>query len=101
MKPKVVLEDLKTYLSTLRVHDGRGAMEVEIRTDKQGLRLTRRRKQPLAAQAALILITDTAHNLLSWLHHWVLQDSAFAEFGTQRMVDELLCIPGRIELKGS
>jgi hypothetical protein len=88
-------------LSTLRAYDGRGAMEVEIRADKQGLNLTKRRKKRLPAQEALILMTDTAHNLLSWLHRWVLEGTSFDQFGTKRMVDELLCIPGRIELKGN
>lgn len=87
-------------LPTLRAYDGRGAMEVEIRADKQGLHLTKRRKGRLPAQEALILMTDTAHNLLSWIHHWVLEGTSFEKFGTKRMVDELLCIPGRIELKG-
>lgn len=86
-------------LATLRLHDGRGAMEVEIKADKQGLHLPKRRKHRFYAQEGLALLTDLAHNLLSWLHHWVLEDSPFADFGTKRMVDELMCIPGRIELK--
>lgn len=87
-------------LSTTRLHDGRGAMEIEIKADKQGLRIPKRRKKSLAAQEGLILLTDLAHNLFSWVHHWVLEDSPFADFGTKRMVDELMCIPGRVEIKG-
>jgi hypothetical protein len=86
-------------LTSLRLHDGRGAMEVEIKADKQGLRLPKRRKKSFQAQEGLILLTDLAHNILSWTHHWVLEGTPFADFGTQRMVDELMCIPGRIELK--
>jgi hypothetical protein len=93
------LPDLEP-LSAWRLHDGRGAVEVEIKADKQGLRLPRRRKHSFPAQEALILLTDVAHNLLSWVHHWTLEETPFDDFGTQRMVDELLTIPGRIEFKG-
>jgi hypothetical protein len=85
-------------LATFRLHDGRGAMEVEIKADKQGLRLPDRRKHRFYAQEGLALLTDLAHNLLSWTHHWVLEAGPFADFGTQRMVEELMCIPGRIEV---
>ena len=85
-------------LPTLRLHDGRGAMEVEIKADKQGLRLPKRRKKSFQAQEGLALLTDLAHNILSWTHHWILDDGPFAAFGTQRMVDELMCIPGRVEI---
>lgn len=87
-------------LSTWRLYDGRGAMEVEIRADKQGLNLPRRRKHRLGAQMLLILLTDVAHNLLSWLHAAILADGPCADFGTLRMVQDLLCIPGRLEYKG-
>ena len=88
-------------LSAWRLHDGRGAAEIEIKADKQGLRIPKRRKKSFTAQEGLILLTDLAHNILSWTHHWVLEDSPFADFGAQRMVDELVCIPGRIEMMGS
>ena len=85
-------------LATFCAHDGRGAMESGIKDDKQGLDLPKRRKYSFTAQEGLALLTDLAHNLLSWTHHWVLEDSPFDDFGTQRMVDELMCIPGRIEI---
>jgi hypothetical protein len=93
---------LSTLLSlsppaTWRVYDGRGAAEVEIRADKQGLHLPCRRKCSLTAQEALILLTDLAHNLLSWMHHWILEDTPFASFGTLRMVRDLFHIPGYVE----
>lgn len=87
-------------LPTWCCHDGRGAMEMEIKADKQGLRIPKRRKKSLAAQEGLILLTDLGHNVLSWVHHWVLEDSPFADFGTKRMVDELMHIPGRVEFMG-
>lgn len=88
-----------TPVATLRLYDGRGAMEVEIKADKQGLHLPKRRKKSFQAQEGLALLTDLAHNLLSWTHHWILEAGPFDSFGTQRMVDELLCIPGRLEIR--
>jgi hypothetical protein len=88
-------------LSAWRLYDGRGAMEVEIRADKQGLNLPKRRKQRLAAQMLLILLTDVAHNLLSWFHAATLADGPCAHFGTLRIVQDLLCIPGRLEYQGA
>lgn len=85
----------------LHVHDGRGAVEVEIKDDKQGLLVTHRRKHSWQAQIGLILLTDLAHNLMTWFHHWVLETSPFADFGTKRIVADLMCMPGRIEQDGS
>jgi hypothetical protein len=81
------------------LYNGRGAAEIEIKADKQGLRLPRRRKQAFCAQEGLILLTDLAHNLVSWMHHWILEETAFAGFGAARIVDELFHLPGRVELK--
>lgn len=87
-------------LSAWRLCDGRGAVEVEIRADKQGLKLPKRRKHRLPAQVMLVLLTDVAHNLLSWLHAATLADGPCSDFGALRMVEDLLCIPGRLEFKG-
>jgi hypothetical protein len=84
-------------LPAWRLHDGRGAIEIEIKADKQGLRVPKRHKKSFRAQEGLVLLTDLAHNILSWMHHWVLKDSLFTDFGTKRIVDELMCIPGRVE----
>ena len=88
-----------TPVATWQVYDGRGAAEIEIKADKQGLRLPKRRKQSFLAQEGLILLTDLAHNRVSWMHHWVLEETTFADFGTARIVDELFHIPGRVEMK--
>jgi hypothetical protein len=77
-------------------YDGRGAAEVEIRSDKSGLRLPQRRKHSLDAQEAWIVLTDVAHNLLAWLRPWMLTGSAFEAFGPKRLVYDLLKIPGQL-----
>jgi hypothetical protein len=99
MRHGTLLSTLRSLSPTVtwRLYDGRGAAEVEIRADKQGLHLPCRRKLSFCAQEALILVTDLAHNLLAWLHHWVLEDTPFDSFGTLRMVRDLFHIPGYVE----
>ena len=94
------------YVTTLKLHsmtqamhlyDQRGRAEVEqFRNDKQGLHLSRRRKQLLAAQHALILLTDLAHNLLADFHDLALTDTAFEGFAAKRIVRDLLTIEGNL-----
>lgn len=77
-------------------YDLRGATEVEIRSDKTGLALPHRRKKRLAAQEALILMTDLAHNITAWLRPWMFQDSLFAQYGPQRIVRDVLSVSGEV-----
>lgn len=81
-------------------YDRRGATEVEIRADKSGLALPHRRKKSLAAQEALILMTDLAHNVAAWLRPWMFQDSPFAGYGPQRIVRDVLSVPGEVIFEG-
>jgi hypothetical protein len=78
------------------LYDGRGGAEVEIRSDKSGLKLHQRRKHSLNAQEAWIVLTDVAHNLLAWLCPWMLTGSAFEAFGPKRLVYDLFNIPGQL-----
>ncbi len=99
------------YVSTLalpskahfmRYYQDRGAAEVEqFRNDKGGLFLEARRKQSFAAQKALILLTDLAHNLLATFHRQALTNSPFAAFGLKRIVRDLLEMPGNLVFAGS
>ena len=50
----------------------------------------------MLAQAALILLADLAHNLLAWFHQDLLMDTRFAGYGPQRIIQQLLCIPGEL-----
>jgi hypothetical protein len=77
-------------------YDDRGACETEIQADKGGLKLERRRKKRLAAQEALVLLTDIAHNLLAWVSQWMFPDEPLAAFGTTRMVEDVFHLPGRL-----
>ena len=77
-------------------YDDRGACETEIQADKHGLQLERRRKKHLAAQEALILLTDVAHNLLAWTTHWMFPTGPYANFGPLRFTQDILTLPGRL-----
>jgi hypothetical protein len=81
------------------VYDGRAAIEAEIKADKGGLQPHRRRKRRLAAQEALALLTDVAHNVLAWTRSWMFRDSPFADAGIYRIVKELFPIPGKVTVK--
>lgn len=89
-----------TLLEAVHYYDGRGAMEGEIKDDKHGLHLARRRKHRLPAQEALVLLNDLAHNTLAWLHPWMLTDSPFAAWGPTRIIRDLFTIPGHVVIKG-
>lgn len=82
------------------LYDGRGAIETEIKADKSGLLIPKRRKKHSAAQEALILLTDWAHNILAWSRHWMFADSRFANFGPVALVNDVLCMPGEVVMKG-
>jgi hypothetical protein len=80
-------------------YDDRGACETEIQADKGGLKMERRRKKRLAAQEALILLTDIAHNLLAWVPDWMFPGQPLAELGTIRLTEDVFNLPGRLFFK--
>jgi hypothetical protein len=80
--------------------DDRAAIEAESKAEKGGLQLHRRRKRRLAAQEALVLLTDFAHNLLAWSGYWMFRDSPCADAGIYRIVKELFPLPGKVTVHG-
>jgi hypothetical protein len=81
-------------------YNARGGAEVEqFRNDKSGLGLEARRKRSYLGQKAYILLADLAHNLLADFRWRGLQGSSFAEYGPQRIVRDLLHMPGRLVFK--
>jgi hypothetical protein len=78
-------------------YDDRGTCETEIQADKGGLSLERRRKKRLAAQEAIVLLNDVAHNLLSWVSQWMFtHDPLLGSFGSTRLVEDVFQLPGRL-----
>jgi hypothetical protein len=53
----------------------------------------------LAAQEALILLTDLAHTLLAGCRGWMFQDSPCAHAGIYQIVKELFPIPGKVMME--
>lgn len=91
------------YTSPLEIchsYDLRGAAEIEIRNDKQGLLLTHRRKRLWHAQEILILLNDLAHNFLSMFRSTALAHTPLAHFGPYRLIQEVLNIPGELIFDG-
>jgi len=81
-------------------YDARGACETEIQADKGGLQLGRRRKKRLAAQEALVLLTDLAHNLLAWTGPWMFPTGPLSGMGPTQLVEDVLAIPGHLIFDG-
>jgi hypothetical protein len=78
-----------TMAETIAHYDDRGACETEIQADKTGLRMERRRKRRLAAQEALVLLTDIVHNLLAWVPQWMFSTEPLACFGPTRLIEDV------------
>ncbi len=98
MKYSTVVCSIMTWTpSEIMAHyDDRGACETEIQVDKQGLKLERRRKKNLAAQEALVLLTDVAHNLLAWTARWMALPPPLNGFGPLRLIEDVLSMPGHL-----
>jgi hypothetical protein len=87
-------------LAALAAYDQRGgAAETQNKGDKQGLQLAHRNKHRFVAQEMLVLLAQLAHNLLVWTRNDLARaDSCFAHYGIQRMVRNVLQIPGCVQL---
>jgi hypothetical protein len=76
-----------------------GGAELQNKGDKQGLRLAHRNKHSFAAQEMLVLLAQLAHNLLIWTRNDLAHaDADFVQYGIQRMVRDVLQIPGCVQL---
>lgn len=82
------------YVSDL--YDDRARIENEIKADKGGLLLPRRRKKHLHAQEALVLLTDLAHNILAWTRRFWALEPDIGDVGIYCIVNEILTIPGKL-----
>jgi hypothetical protein len=84
----------------VQCYEARGGQKVEIKEDKLGLQLIRRRKRRWNAQTTWVIVTDMAHNLLTWTRAWMFHESRFESFGLLRLTHDVLNIPGRLEFGG-
>jgi hypothetical protein len=83
-----------------QLYDKRGgAIEIEIKEDKQGFGMVKRQKRKAEAQEMLVLLNQLAHNVLMWARNWLTEVAPqLARFGILRLVRDLLSVSGMIEL---
>jgi hypothetical protein len=75
-----------------------GAIEIEIKEDKQGFGMTKRRKKRGAAQAMVVLLNQLAHNVLVWARRWLSELAPqLSHYGVLRLVRDLLHVSGMVE----
>jgi hypothetical protein len=75
-----------------------GAIEIEIKEDKQGFGLTKRNKKRASAQQVVVILNSLAHNVLVWAREWLAAEvPKLASFGTLRLVRDVLSVSGKVE----
>jgi Transposase DDE domain group 1 len=80
------------------LYDGRGGMEVNIKGDKRGLGIEKRRKKSFHAQEAVVLLAQLSHNLLVWFMRWFLAGTKAQKLGVERLVREVMRMPGEVRV---
>ena len=78
------------------LYDDRARIENEIKADKGGLLLPRRRKKHWNAQEALVLLTALAHNILAWTRRFWATEPDIGNVGLYCIINEILTIPGKV-----
>jgi len=103
-KGKIHKDYLVTTLSELtawqiaKLYDGRGGMETDIKGDKRGLGIEKRRKKSFHAQEALVLLAQLSHNLLAWFKEWFLGGTEAQKLGVERLVRDVMAMPGEVRV---
>jgi len=90
----------EVLFAALAAYDQRGGgAETQNKGDKQGLQLAHRNKHSFVAQEILVLLAQLAHNLLIWTRNDLARrDAYFAHYGIQRLVRDVLHIPGAVQI---
>lgn len=81
------------------LYDERASIENEIKADKGGLLLPKRRKKQLEAQEALVLLTDLAHNIFAWSRDFWSVEPEIGNFGIYSIVNKIMTIPGKLTFR--
>jgi hypothetical protein len=75
-----------------------GTIEIELKEDKQGVGLTKRRKKRATAQQMIVLLNTLAHNVLMWARGWLSAAEPKAKrYGILRLVRDVCSVSGMIE----
>jgi len=83
-------------LGISHIYDGRASIETEIKADKGGLLLPKRRKKQFEAQEALVLLTDLAHNILAWSRDFWAAEAKIGDLGIYGIINKIMMIPGKL-----
>ncbi len=83
-------------LQISHLYDERASIENEIKADKGGLLLPKRRKKQFEAQEALVLLTDLAHNILAWSRDFWVAEAKIGDLGIYGIVNKIMMIPGKL-----
>lgn len=97
--PKLLGEARAVALSYAYLYDKRGgAIEIEIKEDKQGFGLAKRNKKRYYAQAVVVLLSALAHNVVVWSREWLSEVSQIKRHGVLRMVRDVFHVCGFVEI---
>lgn len=80
------------------LYDGRAGMEADIKGDKRGLGIEKRRKKSFHAQEALALLAQLSHNLLAYFKRWFLEGTEAHKLGVERLVRDVLAMAGEVRV---
>jgi hypothetical protein len=96
---KHIYEPELVALAYAQLYDQRaGAIEIEIKEDKQGVGLTKRRKKRAPAQQMIVLLNSLAHNVLVWARAWMsAAQPKLKNYGILRLVRDVFGVSGFIE----
>ena len=76
-----------------------GAVEIEIKEDKQGFGMVKRQNRKAEAQDMLVLLNQRAHNVFMWARNWLTETAPkLGRFGILRLVRDLMSVSGKIEI---
>jgi hypothetical protein len=78
------------------LYDDRARIENDIKADTGSLLLPRRRRKPLNAQEALVVLTDLAHNIFAWTRRFWAAQPDIGDVGPYLISNEILTIPGKL-----
>jgi hypothetical protein len=73
-------------------------MESDIKGDKRGLGIEKRRKKSFHAQEAVVLLAQLSHNLIVYFKRWFLEGTAAAKLGVERLVREVLAMAAQVRV---
>jgi hypothetical protein len=97
--PQRLADRRAVALAYAYLYDKRGgAIEIEIKEDKQGFGLSKRNKKRYYAQQVVVLLSALAHNVVVWSREWLREVSKLRRQGVLRMVRDVYQVCGFVEV---